>query len=302
MSVSTSQLQVEPLAGRIGAEISGVAVGPDLGDTVVADIRRTLLAHRVVFFRDQNHLDTERQIGFARLLGPLTQSHPTAGSLEGQANVFAVEAARGVRPSHWHTDVTFANPPPAFSVLRAVQVPSFGGDTLWANTVAAYVTLPETLRDMADRLWARHSNQVDVASEYGDDSEARKDYGARFASRAFVTDHPVVRVHPETGERSILLGAHARSIVGVGRDESIHLYSLIQKAVVRPENTVRWRWRPGDLAIWDNRSTQHYAINDYGDFPRMMHRVTTVGETPVGVDGSQSVSIKGDASEYLGDG
>lgn len=301
MSVVTDQLHVAPVAGRIGAEVSGVELGPDLDPAVVAQLRRALLERRVIFLRDQQALDTEAQIAFAALLGPLTQSHPTAGSLEGQAKVFPVDASRGGRASHWHTDVTFANPPPAISVLRAIRVPEYGGDTLWANTVAAYTSLPEPFRSTVDQLWARHTNQFDHAAEYGDDSEGRRDYSARFSSQRFVTDHPVVRIHPETGERSILLGGHAQSIRGVTRSESIHLYNLVQEAVIRPENTVRWRWRPGDVAIWDNRSTQHYAINDYGDFPRMMHRVTVAGETPVAIDGRQSVIIEGDSSTYLGD-
>jgi taurine dioxygenase len=191
--------------------------------------------------------------------------------------------------------------PPAISVLRAVRVPPCGGDTMWASTVAGYASLPEELRGLADRLWARHTNLIDHAEKYGEDSEERRAYQARFASAPFVTDHPVVRVHPETGERSILLGGHAQNIRGVGRSESAHLFSLLQEAVTRPENTVRWRWRAGDVAIWDNRSTQHYAVNDYGDFPRMMHRVTVAGDVPAGVDGSRSTAIEGNAADYADD-
>lgn len=301
MTVTSSDIQVIPLAGRIGAEIGGVRLGGNLSQAAVAGIRQALLAHRVVCFHGQDHLDTDDQIAFARLLGPLTRSHPTAGSLADQAKVFAVDASRGVRTSYWHTDVTFIDSPPAISVLRAVRVPSHGGDTMWASTVAGYATLPDELRAAVDRLWARHTNLIDHAAKYGDDSEGRRDYNARFASRPFVTDHPMVRIHPETGERAILLGGHAQQIRGLGRSESARLHDIVQDAVTRPENTVRWRWQAGDVAIWDNRSTQHYAINDYGDFPRMMHRVTIAGEVPVGADGSRSVAIEGDASEYLSD-
>lgn len=301
MTVTSSDIQVAPLAGRIGAEISGVRLGGNLDTTVVADIRQALLAHRVVFFRGQDHLDTDSQIVFARLLGPLTQSHPTAGSLANQVKVFPVDASRGVRASYWHTDVTFISSPPAISVLRAMRVPSHGGDTMWASTVAGYTSLPDELRGAVDRLWARHSNLIDHAAKYGDDSEGRRDYNARFSSRPFVADHPVVRIHPETRERAILLGGHAQQIRGLSRSESARVHDLVQDAVTRPENTVRWRWRAGDVAIWDNRSTQHYAINDYGDFPRMMHRVTIAGDVPIGVDGYSSVAIEGDASEYLSD-
>lgn len=299
MSEVVQSLRVRPLTGRIGAELEGVKLSGDLPSEAVEQIRAALLAHRVVFFRDQHHLDDDEHISFARLIGPLTLAHPTAGSAEGQEHIFSVDASRGVRPNHWHTDVTFADPPPAISVLRALVLPEVGGDTLWANTVAAYEHLPSALKPTIDLLWARHTNIFDYAAQYGDEDPRRGDYQQRFRSKEFTTDHPVVRLHPETKERSILLGGHAQSLRGLSRTESFHLYSIIQEAVTRPENTVRWRWQPGDVAMWDNRSTQHYAINDYGDAPRLMHRVTVAGETPIGIDGRTSVIVTGDASGWM---
>lgn len=297
----THDLDVRPLTPRTGALVSGVTLGPDVDDATVAAVRAALLRHRVVFFRDQGHLDASAQQGWARRFGALTRSHPTAGSVAGQERVFPLDARRGGRASHWHTDVTFTDPPPAISVLRAIRTPDVGGDTLWASTVAGYTDLPDALRSTVDRLWARHSNLADPATRYGEDSPERRAYNDRFTSTTFTVEHPVVRVHPETGEPAILLGGHAQHIVGLARQDSDHLFALIQAAVTKPENTVRWTWQPGDVAMWDNRSTQHYAINDYGDFPRLMHRVTVTGETPVGVDGRRSVTIAGDPREYLAD-
>ncbi len=299
MTLLRDQLAVDPLSGRIGAELLGVRLDGDLDRETVEGIRRFVMAHRVVFVRGQDHLDADSQQAFARLLGPLTGSHPTAGALPGSPRVWAIDAAKGGRANHWHTDITFTDAPPAISVLRAVRVPDNGGDTLWANTVAAYEGLPAVLRPTVDGLWARHSNQFDHTARYGDDAPGRAEYAARFQAVRFTADHPVVRVHPQTGERAILLGGHAQSIRGVSRTESERLLSLIQGAVTRPENTVRWRWRTGDMAIWDNRSTQHYAINDYGDFPRLMHRVTVAGRPATSIDGRSSVLVEGDTSAYL---
>ena len=127
----------------------------------------------------------------------------------------------------------------------------------------------------------------------------RKHHDEVFLSTVYETEHPVVRVHPETGERTLLLGQFVRQILGVPAADSRHLFDLFQRHVTRLENTVRWRWSPGDLAIWDNRATQHYAIDDYGDLPRRMHRVTVAGDVPVGVDGQRSLARAGDASAYL---
>jgi len=300
--VSSDLLAVDPLSGRIGAEVTGLRLGgagAGLDPETMWALRQVILEHRVVFLRGQHHLDVECHQGFARLLGPLTLSHPSAWAQAGGSRIFSVDSARGGRASHWHSDVTFAAAPPAFSVLRALRVPPCGGDTLWANTVAAYRSLPAALRAMVEEVWARHSNRFDHDSKYGPDGPGRAEETAHFQSAPFVADHPVVQVHPETDERAILLGGHALSLRGVSRRDSEHLYNLVQDAVTRPENTVRWRWRAGDVAIWDNRSTQHYALNDYGDFPRLMHRVTVAGEIPVGVDGRRSVQVEGDTTGCL---
>jgi taurine dioxygenase len=210
--------------------------------------------------------------------------------------VWAIDAGEGGRANHWHTDVTFVAAPPAISVLRAVHVPPVGGDTLWASTVAGYTSLPSALRGAVEGLWARHSNQRGDRPGHRPGASA---YERRFTAARLVAEHPVVAVHPETGERALLLGGHARGLLGLDRADSDRLMGVVQDAVTRPEHTVRWRWQPGDVAIWDNRATQHYAINDYGDTRRLMHRVTVAGEPPADPAGARSRQVEGDPAAYL---
>lgn len=291
---------VRPVAARIGAEITGIQLGGDLSSDDVALIRAALLEHKVVFFRGQQHLTNASQVRFAELLGTLTTAHPTVPGDTGAANVLPLDSTKGGKANSWHTDVTFVDRPPAFSVLRAVTIPPYGGDTVWANTVSGYEELAAPLRQLADQLWALHTNVQDYASRSPQASEAELERHKVFASINYETEHPVVRVHPETGERSLLLGHFVQRFVGLNASDSGHLFRLFQEHVTRPENTVRWRWSPGDVAVWDNRATQHYAVADYGDAPRAVHRVTVAGDVPVGVDGSRSVVRKGDSSEYVG--
>lgn len=194
--------------------------------------------------------------------------------------------------------MTFVDRPPLGSVLRALVIPPSGGDTIWANSVTAYQDLPTPLRDLADQLWAVHSNAYDYAAAVVDLPEAVRAYRDVFTSTVYETLHPVVRVHPESGERGLFIGGFVRRIRGLSQNESDEIIKLLQAYVTRPENTVRWRWKVGDVAFWDNRATQHYAIADYGDQPRHVQRITIVGDIPVGIDGKQSEAIKGDSSVY----
>jgi taurine dioxygenase len=297
---SSVQLTVEPLAGRIGAEIRGVDTTADLGDDTVARIRRALVTHRVGFIRDQR-LDYEAQVRFARRFGDLTLGHPTLASPSDRPHLEEIDSGAGVRTNFWHTDVTFVDRPPAFTMLRAVVIPELGGDTIWANTVSAYQDLSPELRELADKLRIVHTNAQgysSVAESADARSEAVAGHRRQFVSTVYRTEHPAVRIHPETGERSLVLGGWANKVVGLSPQSSRDLIRLLQEFVVRPENTVRWRWRVGDLAIWDNRATQHYAIHDYGTAHRRGERVTVAGPVPVGVDGRPSVALTGDASAY----
>ena len=171
--------------------------------------------------------------------------------------------------------------------------PESGGDTVWANTASAYADLPAELRELADRLWAVHSNEYDYAGVKPSASlEQLENYRKVFTSTVYETEHPVVRVHPQSGERTLLLGHFVKRLKGLSQHDSAHLFAVLQGHVTRLENTVRWRWQAGDVAIWDNRATQHYAIDDYGDQPRVVRRVTLGGDVPVGIDGQRSRTIR----------
>jgi len=237
----------------------------------------------------------------ARRFGDLTLGHPTLTSPPDRPHLEEIDSGAGVRTNFWHTDVTFVDRPPAFTMLRAVVIPELGGDTIWANTVSAYHDLSPELRELADKLRIVHTNTQGYSSvvESADEkSETVAAHRREFVSTVYQTEHPAVRVHPESGERSLMLGGWAQKVVGLSAQSSRDLLGLLQDFVIRPENTVRWRWRVGDLAIWDNRATQHYAIHDYGDAHRRGERVTVAGPVPVGVDGRPSVALRGDASAY----
>jgi alkyl sulfatase len=294
----TRTLEVSPVTGTIGAELSGVDLAEELSDEMVADIRAALLANRVVFFRNQS-LDYESQVAFAQRLGTLTLGHPTIQSPPDQPLMEEVDSATGAPAADWHTDVTFLDQPVSFTCLRSVVLPPVGGDTVWANTVNAYATLTPELRALADSLRVIHTNApTDVRIDGGRTNPAWVESGKQFMSTIYRAEHAAVTVHPETGERALLLGGFAHRLVGYPNDLSRAIIRTFQDYVTRPENTVRWHWRLGDVAIWDNRSTQHCAIVDYGDARRRCERVTVAGATTVGVDGRPSVSLKGDASTF----
>ncbi|GAA2072298.1 TauD/TfdA family dioxygenase [Aeromicrobium halocynthiae] len=298
-----------PLGQHVGARIDGLRLhgggggggGGGLDAGTVAAVRSALLRHRVVFLRGQDHLDDTTHHEVAELLGPTTTPHPT---VQGDGQVLVIDSEHG-KADAWHTDVTFCDRPPALSLLRPEQLTPYGGTTVWASTVAAYETLHPALQAMADRLWAVHTNLYDYAAEVdeqriGGVDVAQEAYREEFGSQVFETEHPVVHVHPETGERSLLIGQFVKRIVGLSSRESAQVQDLLQRAVTRLENAVRWDWQPGDLAIWDNRAMQHYAVADYGDHERRMRRVTVAGDVPVSVEGRRSVARIGDSSTYAG--
>ncbi|GGL01915.1 TauD/TfdA dioxygenase family protein [Nocardia jinanensis] len=301
MSVDTldtaTTVQVTKLGTHIGARIDGVRLGGDLAPAAVADIRAALAEHKVIFFRGQDHLTEDGQYEFAELLGSPTTPHPTVRSAGVKS--LAIDSRLG-RSNSWHTDVTFVDRVPKASILRAVVLPSYGGSTTWASTVAAYNSLPEPLERLAESLRARHTNLYDYAATAEDNpDEGATAYRREFESSYFETEHPVVEVHPETGERALLLGGFVKHFVGLSDSESQALFRLFQDRITRLENTTRWNWELGDVAIWDNRATQHYAIDDYdGSEHRRLTRITLAGGVPVGVDGAQSTVIAGDAEYY----
>jgi alpha-ketoglutarate-dependent sulfate ester dioxygenase len=287
---STSTLTVTQLGSRIGARIDGVRLAGDLDAATVGQIRTALLRHKVIFFRDQHHLDDAQQHAFAARLGtPI--AHPSVQQ-EGAPIITPINSDYG-KANRWHTDVTFVANYPAASILRAVTLPSYGGSTLWASTAAAYQALPEPLQRLTENLWALHSNRFDYVAAPQAQTDEQKLHRTRFEKADFRTEHPVVRVHPETGERTLVAGDFVRGLVGLDNCESQMLLELLQRRITMPENTIRWNWAAGDVAIWDNRATQHRAIDDYDDQYRLMHRVTVQGDVPVDVHGQRSRVISG---------
>ncbi|MFD0279650.1 TauD/TfdA dioxygenase family protein [Kitasatospora sp. NPDC127111] len=291
-----SSFDIRRIGGRIGAEITGLDLTEPLDEKTVAALDEALLQHKALFFRGQ-HLDDEGQQRFARHFGPLTTAHPTVPALDGQPNVLPVDSEDGGRANHWHTDVTFVRTPPKASTLRSLVVPPYGGDTLIANTQTAYRDLPDALRTWVDGLWAEHTNDYDYAQGRELD-EAEAERRSVFTSTTYRTAHPVVRVHPDTGERGLFIGGFAERITGLPTDASRDLLRTLQSYVTRPENVVRWRWEVGDLVLFDNRATQHYAPDDYDGLPRRLHRVTVAGDVPVGVAGGASYLLEGDEAPH----
>ncbi len=288
---------VVKLGTHIGARIDGVRLGGDLDPRTVQTVRAALAEHKVIFFRDQHHLTEDGQYEFARLLGEPTTPHPTVTSAGSKS--LAIDSRHG-RANSWHTDVTFVDRVPKASILRAVALPSYGGSTTWASTVAAYNSLPDSLKLLAENLRAVHTNQYDYAADAEDRTDdAIRAYRREFESRYFETEHPVVEIHPDTGERALLLGNFVKKIVGLTSAESQAIFRLLQDRVTRLEHTARWNWSLGDVAIWDNRATQHYAVDDYdGSEYRKLTRITLAGPVPVGVDGRTSTVISGDSGSY----
>jgi len=290
-------LAVQQLGGRIGARIDGVRLGGDLSDTTIAGIREALLRHKVVFFRGQDHLDDDGQIAFGELLGPLTTAHPTVNT--GSSRVLSLKATKGMAANSWHTDVTFVDRVPAFSILRGVSIPEYGGNTVWANTAAAYASLPPQLKALVEDLWALHSNDYDYAHQYSDQGKYNPQfYREEFTSTIYQTEHPVVWIHPETAERALVLGHFVKQFLGFNQKESATLFNLLQDRVTKLENTIRWQWAPGDVAIWDNRATQHYAVADFDTQLREVRRITVQGDVPRSIDGRQSRVVEGSADVY----
>jgi alpha-ketoglutarate-dependent sulfate ester dioxygenase len=297
--ITETKLEFSKLGSRIGAEIRGLDLSGDLPAETVAEIRAALNEHKALVFREANILSDEAQVEFASHFGPLTKAHPTVASVEGEENVLPVDSENG-SANNWHTDVTFVVNPPQASTLRSIDLPAYGGETLIASSAGAYSDLPDELRNFADTLWAIHTNDYDYSVpknlEHANAEERRKE----FTRLKFETAHPVVRVHPLTGERGLFIGGFAQRlrIVGLSNTESKDIIRLLQAYVTRPENVVRVNWEPNQVVLFDNRITQHYAPDNYDGQPRKLNRVTIAGDIPVGVDGKQSQALKGDASTY----
>jgi len=283
-------LNIRRVAGYIGGEVHDFTLSAGLSDGQIDLLQQALVKHKVLFFRGQDHLDDASHQAFGRRFGEVFE-HPTVPSLE-NTKIFELDTTKGGgRADSWHTDVTFVGAFPKISILRGVTIPAYGGDTVWANTAIAYERLPAPLKLLADHLWAVHSNDYEYGVERventdPEDREKRlRHHQEVFLSSVIEAEHPLVHVHPVSGERALLLGHFVKRISGVSSAESTRIFEIFQNRILRLENTVRWRWRQNDVVIWDNRATQHYAINDYGTQPRVVRRVTVVGERSVAIDG-----------------
>ncbi|MER9586563.1 TauD/TfdA family dioxygenase [Mesorhizobium sp. M0276] len=260
---------------RIGAEIRNIKLSADLPEQAIAAINGLVLEHKVIFFRDQGHLDDAEQERFALRFGK-PSLYP-----EGTTPIFDIDSARGDIGAYvWHIDWSCMDAYPKIAVLRGVVIPPVGGDTVWSNTAAAYLDLPLPLQRLANELWAVHSFP---GSYLRSSTEPH-------TGPIIETEHPVVRVHPETGERTLVLGVYVTRFVGISKYDGQRLLDVFEFHVTAQENTVRWKWKQGDIAIWDNRATMHCATNDCGDQRRVVRRATIEGEVPVSVDGRYSVA------------
>lgn len=298
----SSPLKITPIAGRIGAVIEDVVLSGDLDPAIVQAIDAAVVKHKVVFFRGQHHLTNEDQEEFGALFGDPV-AHPTVPVAQDSRYLLELDSKDGHAASSWHTDVTFVDAYPKGSILRAITIPEAGGDTLWANTELAYETLPEPLRQLANSLRAVHSNDYDYAAVFSGSEDRNKEqieqYKNVFTSTVYETEHPLVRVHPVSGQRSLVLGHFFKRFVGLNQPDSRRLFDIFQDHITRPENVVRWRWQAGDVAFWDNRATQHRAIADFGLQRRTLRRVTIQGDVPVGIDGKASQTIRRETAQGL---
>jgi taurine dioxygenase len=273
-------IEVVPVTPVLGAEVRGVKLRPEIDDGEVAAVRAALLDHKVLFFRDQS-LDPAGLTQLGRRFGEPTPAHPVEPSVEGHPEVLSLDSEEGARADVWHSDLTFQERPPLGALLHAEVVPDVGGDTLWVDMGAAYEALSPPLRSFLDGLTATHS-----PSKAGDYFAGRDTTGDKAAATAVAAParHPVVRVHPETGRRSLFVNPlFTIKIDGLRRAESDALLELVQQVATRPDAMVRWRWQAGDVAFWDNRCTMHYALMDYGTTRRNLLRVALEGDRPVGV-------------------
>ena len=288
-------ISVRKITSRIGAVVGGVDFAESPDPLTVAAVREALNEHKAIVFEDVD-LDDAGHERVAGWFGELTTAHPNLPAADGTVNVLAVDSETS-KSNVWHTDVTFVANPPQITSLRSIVTTPYGGETLIANAAAAYRDLPEPLRALADSLRAVHTNQYDYVRPAAA-SALRQEHDRVFVATPYEAEHPVVRVHPLTGERGLFIGGFAKRIVGLSSSESAELLRIFQSYVVRPESVLRWSWSPRQLLVFDNRITQHYAIDNYDDHPRRLKRVTVAGEVPVGVDGRSSEQLVGDASHY----
>jgi taurine dioxygenase len=272
-------IEVTPLAGGLGAGISGVDLAADLADDTVAEIRRAWLEHLVVFFREQV-LGPEEFLTFARRLGEPVE-YPFVKGIDGFPEIITVSK----RPHGtvnfggiWHSDTVYLDRPPMATMLVAREVPPVGGDTMWANMYAAYEALSPGMQRLLEHLRAVNSSALADVSKTREDRIRDSGDGG---DHEYLSEHPVVRTHPETGRKALYVNvAHTQRFVDMTEDESRGLLRYLFEHSIRPEFTCRFQWRVGSVALWDNRCAMHNPINDYHGHTRTMHRISLAGDVP----------------------
>lgn len=286
--MSYQRIQVRPISGAIGAEIHGVDLSTPLDDQTFAEVRKAFNEHLVIFFRDQE-MSIEQHKQFCLRFGTLDVDRFVVPAVPEHPELIVVIKKEGEKfafGNSWHADVTFYEKPSLGSVLYALEVPPFGGDTLFSNTYMAYEALSPGLRATLDGLKAVHT----AVGAYDLAAQARK-----FTTERTIkirTDreheaqaemaHPIVRTHPDTGRKGLFVNAaYTKRIEGMSEEESRPLLGYLYDHITRPEFTCRFRWRKNSVAFWDNRFAQHYANNDYHGYLRVMHRFTIEGDRPV---------------------
>lgn len=282
-ATGSPQLTLERLGPSFGAHVLGLDLR-HLTDEEVLAIRAALVEHKVLFFRGQDLTDAD-QIELGRRLGEVTAGHPVARSeAVDHPEIYDIDSTdpEFSFSDVWHTDVTFMEKPPLGSILRAVQLPAYGGDTSWADSQRAYESLSEPVRRLVDGLTAVHDGE----QEWGAYLRRRENQGniwdGKQVNALTPVEHPVVRVHPESGRKGLFVNPGFTShIVGVSDAESRGLLDLLYAHLTKPEHIIRHRWQLGDVGIWDNRSTAHYANRDYSQ-ARVMRRITLAGDRPLG--------------------
>ena len=271
-------IEVRPVAGALGAEISGVDASQPLGDDVIAELRSAWLDHLVIFLRDQT-LTPQQQLAFASRFGE-PMAYPQLKGLPECPFITPVVKLPHERVNFggiWHSDTTYLERPPMASMLYALEVPPCGGDTIFASQYLAYETLSEGLKRALDGVIGINSSLKADASKTRED--ALRAAGAE--NKTLIGEHPVARTHPETGRKALYVNVgHTTRFKRWSEDESRPLLEYLFSHQTKPEFTCRFTWQPGSLAFWDNRCTQHFPVNDYHGFRRVMHRVTLAGDIP----------------------
>jgi len=277
----SNTLRIETLSPAIGAVLRGVNLAEPASDDLIGEIRAALLAHKVIFFEEQDFTPGQQR-DFAARFGDL-HVHPLYDRNDAHPEIMIIDnhVDNPTDNNFWHTDVTFIDTPPMGSILAARQLPPTGGDTMWASMTTAFDALSTPMQRFLEGLEAVHDFSYAFTAEGLAGSQAgRERYEKAVAENPPVT-HPVVRTHPETGERGLFVNSvFTRRIKGLRREESQALMAFLNAHVQKPEFVVRWRWRPGDVAFWDNRNTQHRAVDDFLPHRRVMTRATVLGDRP----------------------